>query len=501
MTVSRVHAGRGASPRTARAINDRLALRLLQREGPLTAGRLRDLIGMSRPSVADLVDRLRESGLIEVVGEAGESNRGPNARVYGIVADRAYVAGLDVRLDSVRVEIADLLGRTVARALLPVPQDADPAATVQDGIGLLRGAARDAGVDALHTVAFGAPGMIDPVTGRIRTTEALPGWHGDLVDEVRKRFGVPVLLENEVNLAAVAEQRARAEGGADAGGPAADGRAAGERAAGGRDLGGPDGSGPDAGDRGARGRSADDRASDDRPAYDRPDRPAYDRPARRGLPHERAGGPRYPEARADEREPDAETFALLWLGAGVGAAIVLDGRLRRGVSGGAGEVGFLPISPDGALPTATDCDSGYHGLVGGRAVRALADRHGVPVAVPAPAGSRKRDDDADAAAAAVRAALAAGPAGEGFLDELAGRIALGAAAMCAVLDPGQVVLAGEVGQAGGSALADRVADRLAAVSPLHTAVVPTVAGAQPILRGAVVTAMDAAQDDLFSPPG
>ena len=44
-----------ASPRTARVINDRLALDLLQRKGPLTAGQLKTLTGLSRPTVADLV--------------------------------------------------------------------------------------------------------------------------------------------------------------------------------------------------------------------------------------------------------------------------------------------------------------------------------------------------------------------------------------------------------------------------------------------------------------
>jgi predicted NBD/HSP70 family sugar kinase len=399
MTATRAHSGRNASPRTAREINDRLALRLLQAEGPLTAAQLKELTGMSRPSVADLVERLQDSGLIEVVGEAGEARRGPNARLYGIVADRAYVAGLDVRIESVAVEIADLLGRTVARAELPVAPGTDPARIVEDGIELLRATARGAGAAALHTVAFGAPGLVDPVTGRLSSSGALPAWHGDLVDEVRSRLGVPVLLENEVNLAAVAEQRVGAAG-------------------------------------------------------------------------------------------DGDTFVLLWLGGGVGAAVVLDGRLRRGASGGAGEVGFLPLPGTTRLPTATDCDDGYHGLVGSRAVCALARAHGLPTGPTA---------DAATAARAVREAVAAGPAADAFLEELASRIALGAAAICAVLDPGRVVLAGEVGQAGGDTMAERVADHLARLSPLPTHVQVSAVEGGAVLRGAVVSAMDAAQEALFAP--
>lgn len=391
MTATRPQHGRNASPRTARAINDRLALRLLQQEGPLTAAQLKQLTGLSRPSVADLVERLQDAGLVEVVGEAGAARRGPNARVYGIVAGRAHVAGLDVRIDSVGVEIADLLGRTLTRADLAVPEGADPGETVERGIALLLGAA---GGKPLHTVACGAPGLVNPVTGRLATTGELPAWHGDFVDEVRRRLGVPVLLENEVNLAAVAEQRSR--GAAD------------------------------------------------------------------------------------------ETFVLLWLGGGVGAALMLEGRLRRGVSGGAGEVGFLPIASGDRLPTATNCDDGFHGLAGSKAVCALARAHGVRV---------EGATDAEAAAAAVRSGA------PGLLDALAARVAVGVAALTAVLDPGLVVLAGEVGSAGGPALAARVAARLAAISPLRTEVRPTAVPSGPILRGAVITAMDSAQESLFTPAG
>lgn len=440
MTATRAYPGRGASPRIARTINDRLALRLLQQEGPLTAGQLKEFTGMSRPSVADLLERLQDAGLIAVVGESGEVRRGPNARVYGIVASRAYVAGLDVRIESVAVEIADLLGRTVARAELPVAADADPARLVEDGVELLRGTARSAGVGALHTVAFGAPGLVDPATGRRGASVGLPAWHPDLADALRERLGVPVLLENEVNLAAVAELRAVAELGA---------------------------AGPRCGERACEPGAGEPRPGD-RLSGDRPSSPA--RPA----------------------GEDDDTFVLLWIGGGVGAAVVLDGRLRRGASGGAGEVGFLPLSASGALPTAVNCDNGYHGMVGSRAVCALARAHAI--------GYGTGSDDARGAAAAVRAALGAGPAGEAFLGELAGRIALGVSAVCSVLDPGRVVLAGEVGQAGGEVLAALVAERFEQLSPLRTRVRPTAVPDAPILRGAVLTAMDAAQSAVFAAP-
>ncbi|WP_143649824.1 ROK family protein, partial [Streptomyces tricolor] len=98
----------------------------------------------------------------------------------------------------------------------------------------------------------------------------------------------------------------------------------------------------------------------------------------------------------------------------------------------------------------------------------------------------------------------AGPAGElpaaRFLGALADRIAVGAASVVAVLDPGCVVLGGEVGQAGGTVLAGLVEERLRRMSPLVTEVRASSLGGTAVLRGALLTARDRAQDELFAPP-
>ncbi|MFF5188907.1 ROK family transcriptional regulator [Streptomyces sp. NPDC000345] len=399
-----------ASPSTARALNDRLALRLLQDEGPLTAGRLKQLTGLSRPTVADLVERLAAAGLIEVVGEAGEQRRGPNAKVYGLVADRAHLAALDVRTEGVAVRVSDLVGRVLAEASVPIAGDAGTGPAVEQAVTLVEQAVKEAGADRLHTVGIGAPGLIDPALGELRNSIGLPEWHRRLVAALQERFPYArVSVENETNLAALAEQR---EGGA----------------------------------------------------------------------------------------RDRATFVLLWLGHGTGAAVVLDGTLRRGASGGTGEIGFLPVPGTTGLPSATDCEGGFHSLAGSAAIVALAGRYGLTT-VP--------EGDEPPAAAVVREAVRvtgardrggeASPAGR-FLEALADRLALGAASVVAVLDPGCVVLGGEVGQAGGEELAGRVARRLRSLTPLPTEVRPGVLGGGGVLRGALLTARESAQEDLFGAP-
>lgn len=404
-----------ASPSTARAINDRLALRLLQQEGPLTAGQLKQLTSLSRPTVADLVERLTAAGLIAVVGEAGEQRRGPNAKLYGIVADRAHLAALDVRTEGVSVVVSDLVGAVLAEASVPIGGDTGTGPAVEQAVTLVERVAKEAGADRLHTVGIGAPGLIDPASGELRDSTGLPEWHRRLVATLQERLPeARVSVENETNLAALAEQR-------------------------------------------------------------------------------------------DGVARDRDTFVLLWLGHGTGAAVVLDGALRRGASGGTGEIGFLPVPGTSGLPTAVDCEGGFHSLAGAAAIVELARAYGFPVE-----GASAHEP---LAAGVVREAVAlvAGAGGEAgvvgdaasadrFLDAFADRLAVGVASVVAILDPGCVVLGGEVGQAGGEALAERVEERIRRMSPLATVVRPTGLGGGAVLRGALLTARDAAQDELFGPP-
>jgi predicted NBD/HSP70 family sugar kinase len=181
-------------------------------------------------------------------------------------------------------------------------------------------------------------------------------------------------------------------------------------------------------------------------------------------------------------------FVLLWVGVGVGLAVMLGGRLHRGGSGAAGEIGYLPVQ-GAEIPRdvyrrtkGAKLDGAFQQIAAADAVRAVGRAHGYRAAN---------------AADSVRAAIAAGTKGGPTLDEVAHRLALGVAATCVVLDPPLVVLAGEVGQAGGSALAERVQHEVAAITPVSPRVVPTGVAEEPVLQGALRTALDAARDEVF----
>ena len=116
-----------ASPSTARAINDRLALRLLQQEGPLTAGQLKQLTGLSRPTVEGVVEGLIEAGLVvETAAEEGAARRqGRPARRFRFRAEAGHLLGLEIGVHRVAALLADLDGKVIGAQSRDVDETVD----------------------------------------------------------------------------------------------------------------------------------------------------------------------------------------------------------------------------------------------------------------------------------------------------------------------------------------------------------------------------------------
>jgi predicted NBD/HSP70 family sugar kinase len=378
------------TPRLLRALNDRAALELLLSKGPLTRAQLGELTGLSKVTASQLVERLEERGLVARVGEQA-GGRGPNAQMYAVVPATAYVVGVDVGPQHVVAATVDITGKVSGRVDVSIGDAEDPVRVVHAAVVEAAGAA-GAPLQRIRRVVLGTPGLVDPATGEISFAFDLPRWHKGLLGSLRADLDRPVVFENDVNLAAIAEAHTGAAVG-------------------------------------------------------------------------------------------VSDFVMVWVGRGVGLAVILGGKLFRGTTGAAGEIGYLPM-PGSPVPrdVSRRAKGSFQQLIGADAVRAVAREHGFKAA---------------GGAEAVRAAIAAGTRGGPVLDELARRLALGVAAVGVVLDPSLVVLAGDIGQAGGMALAQRVEDEVAAIAPIQPRVVSTEVESEPVLNGALQTGLDAVREEVF----
>ncbi|MER7480997.1 ROK family transcriptional regulator [Streptomyces sp. NPDC126510] len=184
-------------------------------------------------------------------------------------------------------------------------------------------------------------------------------------------------------------------------------------------------------------------------------------------------------------------FVLLWNEEGLGAALVLGGRLHRGWTGGAGEVGFLPVPGTPLVRQVTRANSGgYQELAGSQAVPRLARELGIEDAPQAP--------HAEAAAGLLaRAAQAGDDAHLHLLRTYATRLATGLASLVSVLDPELVVLSGAVLTSGGEPLRALVQAELEELAASRPRLVVGDVREHPVLRGALESALATTRDEVF----
>jgi predicted NBD/HSP70 family sugar kinase len=201
------------TPSLLRELNDRAALELLLAEGPLTRAQLSERTGVSKVTVSQMLARLEERGLVMIAGEQA-GGRGPNAALYSAVPSSAYVAGLYVESDLVSAAVADVTGNRIADVSVDPNGADDPVGLVRDAIGR---ACERAGIDLadLSSVVIGSPGVLDPRTGAPRLAVNLPTWSEGVLDGLVEVLHTPVLIENDVNLAAMAERADGAAAGSD----------------------------------------------------------------------------------------------------------------------------------------------------------------------------------------------------------------------------------------------------------------------------------------------
>ncbi len=117
---------------------------------------------------------------------------------------------IDLGGTKLRAVVADLEGNICGEIIRPSEADEGPDRVIARMIETLEEAASASGlpVSGLRAVGVASPGALDLVHGRVFEAPQLPGWDGvPLVQIMSERLGLPVLLENDANAAALGENR------------------------------------------------------------------------------------------------------------------------------------------------------------------------------------------------------------------------------------------------------------------------------------------------------
>jgi len=209
----------GHSLEQLRASNRRAITGLLAGSGPLSRADLARRTGLSRTTVSTLVADLIASGHVEETSNRGTPYKGGSGRPPVLVALTTRpggVAGVDIGHRHIRVAVADRSGRIMTELEAAADTDTHGAPTLDQAARMVTDAARQADVTSESLLGAGmcVPGSIDRRSARIYGG-ILPGWR-DLApaDELERRLGIPVAVDNDANLGAIAEHHHGAAQGA-----------------------------------------------------------------------------------------------------------------------------------------------------------------------------------------------------------------------------------------------------------------------------------------------
>jgi len=378
----------------ARSSAQKVLTFLLSQHGPVTRPEVALACHLSRPTVFTAMERLEDLQLIRDVGQRS-GMLGRSASLYELRADAALVAGVDIGGSNLRVALSDARGKLLVETRQATSTSGGRGIVKQavDLVGVLRNGTPFAGA-ALTGVGVSVPGVVaaDGSTVHYAWNIGQPEPY-DFRTPLEAGLGAPIVLDNNVNLAALGEQW---QGAAQL----------------------------------------------------------------------------------------LRTFAVIAIGAGVGAGIVHEGQLLRGAHGGAGEVAFLPLNRgyQRLRPASPDEAGGLTLLHNARA------RPGWHADTPPTTVEELFS----------RAANGEQPAMD-LVEEESQRIAAIAASICAIIDPETIILTGGVGA--NTALVARVDELIDELAPFPPSVIRSALGERASLVGALAVAVRTAQSDLITSTG
>jgi predicted NBD/HSP70 family sugar kinase len=196
-----------ARPPLIRALNEQLLLGHIRQLGPCSRADLARLSGLSKPTVSLALATVERAGLIRVAGQQ-TGRPGRSAQLYEVRPDVGYVLGLDVGAQYLRGAVADLAGTVRARGAARL-HAASVRGRIDELVQLAASLCAEAGLDrsAITQAVIGSPGVYDPQRNAMALTGRPPGWERpEVMTWLREEFGSTLVVENDINAAALAEQ-------------------------------------------------------------------------------------------------------------------------------------------------------------------------------------------------------------------------------------------------------------------------------------------------------
>jgi predicted NBD/HSP70 family sugar kinase len=180
----------------------------LRHDGSASRADIARRTGLSPSTVSSVIGELQRAGLVVESTIAPAGRQGRPAAQLALDPSAGAALGLDFDHDKIRVAVSDLARTVLAEASVRVNVDEDALSALEQASKLVAKVLDEAGTERKRVLAAGMalPGPVDHARGALHQSPILSGWTGvDAAAELEKRIQIPVHLDNDANLGALAE--------------------------------------------------------------------------------------------------------------------------------------------------------------------------------------------------------------------------------------------------------------------------------------------------------
>jgi predicted NBD/HSP70 family sugar kinase len=189
--------------------NRHRVLGVVREQGRASQAEIARATGLSRTTVSTLIAEMKDAGLVSEVGARSSAARAGRPGVQLVLQNPAQaVVGIDFGHGHVQVAIADLAHNVLAERRCDLDVNRRALEALDASSRLFDEVLAETGVERADVIGagIGIPGPVDRAHGTAGSATILPGWVGlRIASEMQLRLGLPVEIENDANLGALAE--------------------------------------------------------------------------------------------------------------------------------------------------------------------------------------------------------------------------------------------------------------------------------------------------------
>ena len=202
------NSSRAQRPEDARSFNRALVYRCIWEHDSISRSDLSRTTGLSAPVITAIVAELIDAALVRESGHR-DSTGGRRSMALSIDVGSWNAVAIDIARHRTTLAVIDPIGNVLKERVTTTSNSADPHANLRWLIGLisdlLSSVPRSKG--RLLAIGIGAPGPLHAETGEILNVTDFGDWHDlDLRMALERRFNVPVRVENDANVCAIAQR-------------------------------------------------------------------------------------------------------------------------------------------------------------------------------------------------------------------------------------------------------------------------------------------------------